>query len=255
MKKLIITSLFFSSFVFTQVIENTVTPQDVINQQDKAIGDYQYSQRKIDALDEQSKILVGEYKDTVFEFNILKAYDDQLEKIVNSQKEEIIAIKDQIESLDETNKFVLPLLQRMVDDLKVLISLDIPFLMDERSARVSNLEDMIDKANFTTAEKFRLIYEAIQTEYEYGKTIETYTGKVTLKNGDVAAVDFFRLGRLNLFYRTTDGEETGYWNKNTNSWEHLGGKYSDEIFASIKIALKQAAPDFIMLPVKEVQND
>ena len=255
MKKIVITSLFISSFVFSQEAEKVVTPEDVINQQDKAIGDYQYSQRRIDALDEKSKVLVGEYKDAVFEFNILKAYDDQLEKIVNSQEEEIVAIKDQIESLDETNKFVLPLLQRMVDDLKVLISLDIPFLMDERSDRVSNLEDMIDKANFTTAEKFRLIYEAIQTEYEYGKTIETYTGKVALKNGDLVAVDFFRLGRLNLFYRTTDGEETGYWNMNTNSWEHLEGKYSDEIFTSIKIALKQAAPDFIMLPVQEVQND
>ena len=62
MKKLVITSLFISSFAFSQETEKVVTPEDVIIQQDKAIGDYQYSQRRIDALDEKSKILVGSTK-------------------------------------------------------------------------------------------------------------------------------------------------------------------------------------------------
>ena len=43
MKKIVITSLFISSFAFSQEVEKVVTPEDVNNQQDKAIGDYQYS--------------------------------------------------------------------------------------------------------------------------------------------------------------------------------------------------------------------
>ena len=53
---------------------------------------------------------------------------------------------------------------------------------------------------------------------------------------------------------TPDGDETGYWSKNDNNWVHLGGKYSDEIDSALKIAYKQAPPDFINLPVQGVEK-
>mgnify|MGYP006250756987 FL=1 len=53
---------------------------------------------------------------------------------------------------------------------------------------------------------------------------------------------------------TPDGDETGYWDKNKGSWNHLGGKYSDEIDSALKIAFKQAPPDFINLPIQEVEK-
>ena len=51
-----------------------------------------------------------------------------------------------------------------------------------------------------------------------------------------------------------DGDETGYWSKDDNNWVHLGGKYSDEIDSALKIAYKQAPPDFINLPVQGVEK-
>jgi hypothetical protein len=35
---------------------------------------------------------------------------------------------------------------------------------------------------------------------------------------------------------------------------HLGGKYSDEIDSALKIAYKQAPPDFVNLPVQGVEK-
>jgi hypothetical protein len=125
--------------------------------------------------------------------------------------------------------------------------------MDERMARLEELEDILFKANFSTAEKFRKIYEAYQIENEYGRTIEAYSGSIDVDGINLAA-QFFRLGRLNLYYMTPDGGETGYWDKNQKSWVHLGGKYSDEIDAALKIAYKQAPPDFINLPVQGVEK-
>jgi hypothetical protein len=46
-------------------------------------------QKRIDALDTESKKLTNEYKDTIVEYEILKNYDDQLEKITQSQFIEI----------------------------------------------------------------------------------------------------------------------------------------------------------------------
>lgn len=226
---------------------------ETIQKQSSAIESLQVAQEKIDKLDAESKKLTNEYKDTIVEYEILNRYDNQLQKITESQAEEIKNLVDQIDSLDETNKYVLPLLERMVFTLRDLIELDIPFLLDERILRLEELESILYQANFSTAEKFRKIYEAYQIENEYGRTIEAYSGNINI-NGVNLAAQFFRLGRLNLFYMTPDQDETGYWNKDTNSWLHLGGKYSDEIDSALKVAYKQAPPDFITLPVQGVKK-
>lgn len=226
---------------------------ETIQKQSSTIESLQVAQEKIDKLDAESKKLTNEYKDTVVEYEILNRYDNQLQKITESQAEEIKNLLDQIDSLDETNKYVLPLLERMVFTLRDLIELDIPFLLDERMLRLEELESILYQANFSTAEKFRKIYEAYQIENEYGRTIEAYSGNINI-NGVNLAAQFFRLGRLNLFYMTPDQDETGYWNKDTNSWLHLGGKYSDEIDSALKVAYKQAPPDFITLPVQGVKK-
>ena len=226
---------------------------ETIQKQSSTIESLQVAQEKIDKLDAESKKLTNEYKDTVVEYEILNRYDNQLQKITESQAEEIKNLLDQIDSLDETNKYVLPLLERMVFTLRDLIELDIPFLLGERILRLEELESILYQANFSTAEKFRKIYEAYQIENEYGRTIEAYSGNINI-NGVNLAAQFFRLGRLNLFYMTPDQDETGYWNKDTNSWLHLGGKYSDEIDSALKVAYKQAPPDFITLPVQGVKK-
>ena len=53
---------------------------------------------------------------------------------------------------------------------------------------------------------------------------------------------------------TPDGDKTGYWDKEKGRWNHLNGKYSDEIDSALKIAFKQAPPDFINLPIQKVEK-
>ena len=87
-----------------------------------------------------------------------------------------------------------------------------------------------------------------------GTIAEIMKNDKILVDGINLAAQFFRLGRLNLYYMTPDGGETGYWDKNKKSWVHLCGKYSDEIDSALKIAYKQAPPDFINLPVQGVEK-
>ena len=60
-------------------------------------------------------------------------------------------------------------------------------------SRLEELESILYQANFSTAEKFRKIYEAYQIENEYGRTIEAYSGNINI-NGVNLAAQFFRLG-------------------------------------------------------------
>ena len=171
-----------------EIVDNT------IDQSVEASNISMDAQLKIEELDEISKKLYFEYKDTLNEYKSLKNYDDQLSEIIDAQFAEIENINNQIDSLDDINIDILPLLKTMTDTLKKVIDLDIPFLKDARTARIANLDELLLRADITTAEKFRKVCEAYQIEANFGKTIENYPGYIVL-DGNELAVDLFRLGR------------------------------------------------------------
>ena len=242
MKKLLI--LIISIPLFSQeIVDKTINTQVDARNESAAL------QVKIDNLDIESKKIYFDYKDTLNEYKSLKNYDDQLSKIIDAQVEEIANIKKQIDSLDDVNIDILPLLKRMVDALEKFIYLDIPFLIEERKNRIDDLDSLIIRADVTTAEKFRKIFEAYQLEAEFGKTIESYQGYLNI-DGIEKAVDFFRLGRLGLFYRTPDGNDTGYWNIDDNNWVHMGSSLDSSLKSALDIANRQSPPNFITLPIK-----
>ena len=212
------------------------------------------AQKKVEDLDEVSKKLYFEYKDTLNEYKALKNYDDQLSKIIDSQVEEIKSIKEQLESIDIINIDILPLLNRMIDSLRKFVELDLPFLFNERIKKVNDLDELMLRSDVTTAEKFRNVFEAYQQESEFGKTIENYPGYLLIDDQELA-VDFFRLGRLGLFYRTPDGADTGYWDQKLESWIHLGNDLDQPIKDALNISNRQAPPNFINLPLKPISDD
>ena len=55
------------------------------------------------------------------------------------------------------------------------MDLDIPFLMEERMERIAFLQDTLDRADVSVAEKFSQVLQAYQVENTYGTTIEAYT--------------------------------------------------------------------------------
>ena len=247
----IILCLYF--LVSVDAISQEIVDQ-TIDEQVSASELSQDAQLKIDGLDEESKEIYYDFKDTVAEYKSLKIYDDQLQEIINAQNDEIKNILNQIDSLDETNKDILPFLKRMIDVLREFVNLDIPFLIEDRIQRLDNLDEIILKANVTTAEKFRKVFEAYQNEYNFGNTIETYNGNLEL-DGVKSAVNFFRLGRIGFYYASLDFKKTGYWDNDKNSWIHTRGRLSNELQNAIEIANRQAPPNFINLPIKPVSTN
>ena len=87
----------------------------------------------------------------------------------------------------------------MIDALREFVLLDVPFLKEQRLNKINELDSILLKANVTTAEKFRKVFEAYQSEYNFGNTIETYSGTMEIDD-DQMAVRFFRLGRIGYYY-------------------------------------------------------
>ena len=218
-----------------------------------SIQDGASNQNRLNEIDEATRVLEFDYRDTMKEYENLKLYNDQLQRIINSQEEEMISIMNQIDELDNININMIPIMLKMIDALDKFVSLDLPFLINERTERVSNLKQIMDRGDISTSEKFRKVTEAYQIETDYGRTIEAYRDTVTFE-GDTFNADFLRVGRVALTFVTSDGEKAGFWNKQTSSWEESSGAVKRSTIDGLKIALKQAPPTLITVPLTDYEK-
>jgi len=251
----VITILFFTLISSAQeVIEDKNEIKESLTISTQSIENSGLTQDQIIDLDEQTRILLAEFQSTSKEYESLKLYNDQVQKIINSQLEEIESIILKIDELDQTNQRIVPLMLKMIDGLENFILLDLPFLMNERTGRVSNLKSTMDRGDISTSEKFRLITEAYKTELEYGRTIEAYRDNILIDDVETSA-DFLRIGRIALTYLTVDGSKGGYWDTNSSSWEKSTSSIKRSTADALKVATKQAPPALIKIPVYIDSNE
>jgi hypothetical protein len=211
------------------------------------------AQQQIDALSGDIDALVAEYGANLQQTRALDVYAKQLEDLLASQRAEMQELREQIEKVTVVGRTIMPLLAEMVDTLDQFVSLDVPFLPEERTQRIAGLREMMGRADVTISEKYRRVLEAYQIENEYGRTIEAYRGPLA-ESGKDRTVDFLRVGRLALLYQTLDGQESGMWDAKKRAWVVLGGSYYTPIQQGLRIARKQAAPDLITIPVQAPEN-
>jgi vacuolar-type H+-ATPase subunit I/STV1 len=231
--------------VFAQ--SNTPTVTTTVNEQVGTNKAAAASQSRVNQLDDETQRMLSEYRNTLRETESLRRYNEQLELQIRSQNEEITSIQEQIADIERTNREIYPLMQRMIETIDKFVQLDVPFLQDERSKRVATLKEIMNRADVSTAEKFRRILEAYTIEMEYGRTLEAYEGK--LGEGDKArTVNFLRIGRVALLYQTLDGDETGYWDADQKKWVE-DNDYQKDVKHGLKVARKQTAPDLLIAPV------
>jgi uncharacterized protein YccT (UPF0319 family) len=251
----VVTILFFALISSAQeVIEDKNEIKESLTISTQSIENSGLTQDQIIDLDEQTRILLADFQSTSKEYESLKLYNDQVQKIINSQLEEIESIILKIDELDQTNQRIVPLMLKMIDGLENFILLDLPFLMNERTDRVSNLKSTMDRGDISTSEKFRLITEAYKTELEYGRTIEAYRDNILIDDVETSA-DFLRIGRIALTYLTVDGSKGGYWDTNVSSWEKSTSSIKRSTADALKIATKQAPPALIKIPVYRDSNE
>ena len=257
MKKFIlITPLFISLFALAQdqAVEEANPVTESVAVSTKSIEKSGLTQEQIVKLDETTRILLADYQSTTKEFESLKLYNDQVQKMINSQLEEIENIILKIDELDKTNQRIVPLMLKMIEGLENFILLDLPFLMTERTTRVFNLKETMDRGDISTSEKFRLITEAYKTELEYGRTIETYRDNILIDGVETSA-DFLRVGRIALTYLTVDGNKGGYWDTQASSYMKASSSIRRATGDALKIASKQAPPALIKIPLYRDSNE
>ena len=205
------------------------------------------TQERIDALSDETREMLLQYRQYLRETRSLDEYGRQLSAQVESQAGEIEFVKKQLVEVETTARDVLPLMVKMLDTLERFVSLDLPFQLEERRKRIASLKDAMGRADVTVSEKYRRIVEAYQIEIEYGRTLEAYQGELG-EGPETRTVRFLRMGRVALLYQTLDGEETGYWDAAQKRWVE-DDSYRTDVKRGFAVADKASAPDLLIAPV------
>lgn len=206
------------------------------------------SQARVDALTDETRTLLGEYKTVLKEIEGLRVYNRQLEKQIANQEAEKLQLSASIDQVTVIERQITPLMMRMIDGLEQFVALDLPFLNEERANRLDGLREMMDRADVAASEKFSQILRAYQIENEYGRTMESYADEIDTTEGS-RIVDVLKVGRIALIYQTSDGEETGAWDVSKGTWVALDDSYKTPIRNGIRMARKQLSVDMLILPI------
>ena len=207
------------------------------------------SQMIVSNLSDETQDLLGQYRLVLQQIDRLIAYNDYVERLIVDQEAQITDIRKQLDQFALIERGIVPLMLDSIDILDKFIDLDVPFLLEERKARVARLRTIMDLSDVTVSEKYRQIMDAYQIETTYGRDIEAYTGLLEI-DGESRQVDFLRIGRTSLTYQTPDQEETGFWNKQAGQWEKLPNKYQNYVTQGLRVARKQVTPNLLELPIE-----
>ena len=242
-KRIILVSSLTFCLVYGDKLDESLTIVEESNQNS------QVTQSNIDTLDDATKEMYEEYKDTLSNLESQRNYNEQLREIISSQEDEKKLLNRDIKKIEHTQKNIIPLMNMMIVWLDDLLKVDTPFLVEERRKRVENLKVNIKRADLSTSDKFRQVLEAYKIENDYANTIESYQASLGER-----VVEFLRVGRVGLYYQTLDFNEVGMYDKQNKKFIQLDSSYNKQINQAIRISKKQLAPDLLILPlVKDVK--
>ena len=244
------TCLILSSASFAQKSPETSNDQlsHIVDASRQINSSAAKSQQKVNRLTEQAQSKLQQFHGVTKELDGLTVYNQQMQSQLDNQMSELKQIAQSMTQVSIIERQISPLMARMITSLDNFVALDVPFLLQERSKRINDLHAMMSRADISVAEKFRRVLEAYQIEVDYGRTIEAYSGMLTIA-GQPMDVDFLRIGRISLVYQTRDGSQLGLWHQESGQWQALSQDYRLGINKGLRIARKQLAPDLIFMPL------
>ncbi len=212
----------------------------------------QQSQERINSIVEGTRSLEDQYRAINKEIDGLRVYNRLMGAQTDGQQAALEDIALSMDQVDVINRQIFPLMTRMIDGLKQLVELDVPFLMEERRDRVAKLEDILERSDVTVSEKFRKVMEAYQIENDYGDSSETYTQVLTFGD-DTRSYNILRIGRVGLYFQSDDANITGRWNNAEREWVRDDSARA-EIRKGLSIAKQIIAPEVIVIPVSAASS-
>lgn len=204
-------------------------------------------QEQINQLDDQRSDMEAEFRTLLQRTQAADLYARQQEKVVESQRREMESLQDQLERVDEITAQTTPMLIDMVSDLEAFVKADLPFKLEDRTESIESLRAAMENPQVPIVEQYRLIIEAYKREMEYGRTIQTWPEEIDIE-GKPVMVDMFLYGRIALVYMSPDKKYAARYDRASESWQPVPGKFKEDIAKAIKVAKGTTTPSVLYAP-------
>lgn len=212
------------------------------------------SQERIDQLDTRTQNLLSDYRANLKQLEQLNRYNASQQRQVDAQRREIASLERDINNIASLQRAVQPLMEDMVEALADLVEADIPMLLEERRGRVQRLRGIMDDPGRSPAQRYRLVVEAYQIENDLGRTIEAYREDIEVDGRRFDNVEFLRIGRIALIFRTDDDRVLKRFDSESGRWVDLDMSFLPYVKTASRIAREQIPPDLMFIPVTAPQT-
>tara|TARA_Y100001949_G_scaffold133257_1_gene114775 strand:+ start:596 stop:1363 length:768 start_codon:yes stop_codon:yes gene_type:complete len=208
----------------------------------------QVSQIKIDSMDDDTSLIVNEYKTVSKQIEGLRVYNAQMRKQIERQEERLKEIDKTMKEAQIMQRQIPPFTRRMLAGIEKSIELDMPFHLAERKERIAFAKAAIDNPTVSSAEGLRQVLETFNVEMEYGRKLDNYKDTINIE-GQPREVNVLRVGRLSLVYQSSDESLTGAWDNKKQEWVELDNSYRNPTKKGLRIANRLATVDMLELPI------
>ncbi|WP_317986319.1 DUF3450 family protein [Vreelandella aquamarina] len=203
-------------------------------------------QQQIDAADDDTREALEELRRLERETRQMEASNAALSARLAEEAERQQQLGTALDTLEET-RAALPLIEQdMTAQLTRWIEQDLPFLRDERLARVVQSDA---QAGADSIERINGLLETWRVELDYGREIDHWRGRLQDAEGSTREVDYLRVGRIGYYYLTPDEREGGVWDAEGSEWLPLDERARREVRNALRIADDQRTPDLLKLPL------
>jgi len=237
-----VAGLVMSGSVFAQSVD------DVLRADEQRIQLAQQSQERINNVVDATQSLEDDFRAINKEIDGLRVYNRLMVAQTEGQQAVLDDIALSLEQVDMINRQIFPLMTRMIDGLEQTVALDVPFLMEERTNRIADLKDIMERSDVDAGEKFRKVMEAFQIENDYGNSVDFYNQELTLGDGTTRDYQILRVGRLGLYFQSDNTDITGYWDNEQRAWVQ-DDSIRSEVRTGLRMAKQLIAPELILIPV------
>ncbi|WP_344703891.1 DUF3450 domain-containing protein [Halomonas cibimaris] len=200
-------------------------------------------QAQIDQASEKTRTAIAELRKLERETRALRHQNRKQQRRLADEAERQQALGRALDTLEHTRKALPRIEQDMARQLSGFIKNDMPFLKQERLARVENDEALAPAA------RIRRLLEAWRAELAYGRDVDRWRGRVQLSDEETREVDFLRLGRIGWYYLTPDGRKGGVWHAERRQWQPLDEAGRREVRHGLLVAEAQRAPELLTMPL------
>lgn len=207
-----------------------------------------------EAADDATRTALDELRQLERDTRQLDAANAALSARLVSEAQHQQRLERALDNLDDTRAALPEIEQLMREQLTAWIEADLPFLTDERLARVVVVESD-ESVSADSASRIAGLLEAWRAELAYGREIDSWRGRLALDEANPRDVEFLRLGRIGLYYLTPDDLEGGVWDVESRQWLALDETARREVRNGLRIADEQRAPELLRLPLSVMVED